>query len=101
MNFIKELREKTKAAREKIKKNKEAQTFIDMSEKAALAAASRGLDYVDVSFQYIDKEEEETLLLADICAQVLEEDFGFKIQRGTPYRINPFGYRLTIRLSWE
>lgn len=82
MNFIKELKEKTKAAREKIKKSKEAQTFLDMSEKAALAAASKGSDYVDVSFQYIDEKEEETLLLADICIQVLEEDYGFKIQRG-------------------
>jgi hypothetical protein len=67
----------------------------------AAAAASRGFDYVDTSFQYIDEEEEEeTLLLADICIQILEEDFGFRVQRGTPHRISPFGYKLIIRLFW-
>jgi hypothetical protein len=100
MNFIKELKEKTKTAREKIKESKEAQMFLDMCEKAASAAASRGFDYVDTSFQYIDEEEEETLLLADICIQILEEDYGFRVQRGTPHRISPFGYKLIIRLFW-
>lgn len=100
MRFIVELKEKTKAAREKIRSSAEVQEFIEQSKRSMREAAEKGFNYVDVFFQYIDEEEEETLLLADICIQVLEEDYGFKIQRGVPHRINPFGYSLTIRLFW-